>query len=340
MAAGVQAAIRSVDDSPSASAGPKEPEARGQGRRDTAAKDPAPAVDDFPGQPQKKSGLRPESGMASGLGEDAGDLAAEAQDLIDAEGEEDEGLTPFSFRLSSYNILGAAHTAAGGNKPSYASGEQRMGAQVAMLRSQGVDLVGFQEFEPPQYRSFMRRTGGSWGVYPAMSAGRGGLRQSIAWRQDTWELADYRTIPIPYFRGNPVPMPVILLTHKETKRQLYVINIHNPASNPRRGNNERWRDVATSRQVSEVRRLKQAAPRVPVVLMGDFNEKLEVYCRVTGSGMVAANPGGAGGGCSPPALMGIDWIFGTSDLAFSDYRKLATGRTSDHPMLVATARAE
>ena len=340
VAAGVQAAIRSVDDSPATSADPQEPGARGQGRRDSAA-DPAPAVDGFPGQPQKKSGLRPESGLASGLGEDAGDLAAEAQDLIDAEGEEeDEGLTPFSFRVSSYNILGAAHTAPGGNKPSYASGEQRMGAQVAMIRSQGVDLVGFQEFEPPQFRSFMRRTGGAWGVYPAMSAGRGGLRQSIAWRQDTWELADYRTIPIPYFRGNPVPMPVILLTHKETKRQLYVINIHNPASNPRRGNNERWRDVATSRQVSEVRRLKEKAPQVPVILMGDFNEKLEAYCRVTGSGMVAANPGGAAGGCSPPALMGIDWIFGTSDLVFSDYRKLATGRTSDHPMLVASARAE
>lgn len=346
VAAGVQAAIRNLEESPATSAAPKDaapkdaaPETRVQGRRGAAAADPAPAVDGFPGQPRKKSGLRPESGLASGLGEDAGDLAAQAQDLIDDEGKEEDERAPFSFRVSSYNILGAAHTAAGGNKPSYASGEQRMGGQVAMIRGQGVDLVGFQEFEPPQYRSFMRRTGGAWGVYPAMSAGRGGLRQSIAWRRDTWELADYRTIPIPYFRGNPVPKPVILLTHKESKRQVYVINVHNPASNPRRGNNERWRDVGTARELSEVRRLRKAAPGVPVILMGDFNEKLEAYCRITGAGMVAANPG-PDNGCSPPPLMGIDWIFGTADLDFTDYRRLAPGRVSDHPMLVATTRAE
>ncbi len=351
LAAGVQAAVRTMSDTGDTgdtgsgadqSTESSTPAPSGPAR---SGKDPAPdatgAAQGFPGQPKKKSGLNRESGLASGLGKDAGDLAAKAQDLVDSDGQEQRGPRPFSFRLSSYNILGAAHTSARGNKPRYASGERRMDAQLAMLRGQGVEVVGFQEFEPPQFRSFMRRTGGSWGVYPALSKGRGGLRQSIAWRRDTWELADYGTIPIPYFRGSIIPMPVILLTHKETERQVYLINIHNPASNPRRGNNERWRDVATNREVAKVRSLRKAAPGVPVILMGDFNEKAEAFCRVAGRGdIVAANPGGTGGGCRAPELTGIDWIFGTDNLTFSDYQRLDTGGASDHPMLVTTARSE
>ena len=350
LAAGVQAAIGTLDEPDKASAAgsaeqseqpdsPVKKPRRAEQQRSNGST-PGEAADAFPGRPAKKSGLRVGSGLASGLGKDAGDLAAKAQDLVDSDGSEKPATVPFDFRVSSFNILGAAHTSARGNKPGYPSGERRMGTQLAMVRNNDVDLVGFQEFEPPQFRSFMRRTGGGWGVYPALSEGRGGLRQSIAWRRDVWDLADYTTMPVPYFRGNPVPMPVILLTHKQSKRQLYVINIHNPASNPRRGNNEHWRDVATNRQVAKVRELRKAAPRVPVILMGDFNEKLEAYCRVTGGGDIeAANPGG-GGGCSAPGLMGIDWIFGTSDLTFTDYGRLETGRASDHPMLVATARAE
>ena len=57
-----------------------------------------------------------------------------------------------------------------------------------------------------------------------------------------------------------------------------------------------------------------------------------------GDDIQAANPGEDTGPCSPPALMGIDWIFGTSDLVFSDYRRVST-RSSDHPMLVTSIDA-
>lgn len=143
-AVGVQAAIGSLDggeDAPSE----QQAQAPSSAGAPTASESEAPQVaqpNAFPGRPSKKSGLRAESGLSSGLGKDAGDLAAKAQGLIDSEGSEKEKeteLPPFDFRVSSYNILGAAHTSAGGNKPGYASGERRMGAQVAMIRGQGVD---------------------------------------------------------------------------------------------------------------------------------------------------------------------------------------------------------
>ncbi len=331
--AGLQRAGDAEDKAAATSAKPS------AGGATPAAPTRADAPQAFPGRPAKKTGVRAGSGLASGLGADAGDLAARAQDLVD--GPEEQAPRPLTFVVSSFNVLGASHTSPRGNKSRYAGGDRRLGAQLGLLGSQDVDVVGFQEFESSQYRGFMRRTRGAWGVYPALSLGRNPVRNSIAWRRDVWDLADYGTIPIPYFRGNKVPMPVILLTHKQTKRQIYLINVHNPASNPRRGNNERWRDEATRRQLAKVRSLRQKAPRVPVILMGDFNERLEAYCRVTGGGgMVAANPGGDSSGCTAPALMGIDWIFGTADIRFTDYRRRETGGASDHPMLVTTATIE
>jgi hypothetical protein len=294
----------------------------------------------FPGQPKKRTGVT-ESGMASGLGDDAGDLAKRAQDLIDENDRTPAAPEPLRFVVSSFNVLGASHTARGGNKRGWATGEARLGRQIGMLDANDVDVVGFQEFEASQFRSFMRRTGGSWGVYPALSKGRNFVRNSIAWRQNVWNLADYQTVTIPYFRGEPIQMPIILLTHKETGRQSYFFNVHNPASNPRRGNNERWRDEATRREIAHVRRLKRNAPKVPVVLTGDFNEVGEAYCRITRDGDIkAANPGGDRPGCALPQYAGIDWIFGTSDIDFSDYVVQRTGGASDHPMLVATATVD
>lgn len=334
---GVNALVKAQDDTDAAAPSQPSPSAS-----DSATPLPPGTVrgDEmaFPGQPKKKTGLR-ESGLASGLGDEAGDLADRAQDLIDEENKpQEEPPQPLRFVVSSFNVLGASHTSARGNKPGWASGEARLGRQIGLLNANNVDVVGFQEFEHNQFRSFMRRTGGSWGVYPALSKGRNFVRNSIAWRRSVWDLADYRTVTIPYFRGEPIEMPVILLTHRATGRQAYFFNVHNPASNPRRGNNERWRDVATSREVATVRRLKRAAPKVPVVLTGDFNERGEAYCRVTSGGDInAANPGGDRPGCALPAYAGIDWIFGTADIEFTNYVVQRTGGASDHPMLVATA---
>lgn len=263
------------------------------------------------------------------------ELASRVQDLL---GEEPEP-EPAEFRMGSFNVLGASHTTSRGNKPQYASGVSRMQGAVRLLADTGVDVVGFQEFEMVQYHALKRMTGDRYAVYPGPALGRGPIRNSVAWRQDTWDLVDARTIPIPYFRGKRVPMPYVLLKHQASGQPVYFINIHNPTSNKKRGNNERWRDLATRLETTLARRLNRAD--VPVILMGDFNERSEAFCRVTGAGLVAANGGRPGPPCVPPASAGIDWIFGTRDISFSDYARYDSGlvnRVTDHPMLVVTAR--
>ena len=73
----------------------------------------------------------------------------------------------------------------------------------------------------------------------------------------------------------------------------------------------------------------------PVFLTGDFNEREEAFHRVTGGGAAVAANGGVSGN------VGIDWIFGTPDVTFSDYvRDNSTiARISDHPLIDARRRS-
>jgi endonuclease/exonuclease/phosphatase (EEP) superfamily protein YafD len=99
------------------------------------------------------------------------------------------------------------------------------------------------------------------------------------------------------------------------------------------------RAEATRRELALVRTL--AGTGDPVLLLGDFNERAEAFCMVTGAGdIVAANGGSRGGTCVPPPHAGIDWIFGTSDVTFSDYAREEQPRlrrVTDHPVVIARA---
>ncbi len=234
------------------------------------------------------------------------------------------------FRPATLNVLGASHTARGGNKPGYGSGEARMNAALGLLNSNGVDLVALQEFEAVQKGAFNRITGGSWDFH----SGSARARDAVAWRTSTWELVEAGARNVPYFGGEIIPMPWVLLRHRETGREVYAMSLHNPTSNPRRGNNARFRAAATNIQIALAREL--GASGRPVLVMGDFNETGVAFCRVAGAGLVAAN-GGSGSPCSPPRGMGIDWIFGLGDLVFSSYARISGGRATDHPLVVSTA---
>ncbi len=250
------------------------------------------------------------------------------------------GRTPARFRVSTLNVLGAGHTTSRGNKPWYADGATRIGWIARLLHENDVDVVGFQEYEPLQHRVFKRRTGDRYEVFPGSALGRNAIRNSIAWERSTWDVVSTHTIPIPYFRGNRVPMPYVLLEHVASGRQVWFINIHNPASNRKRGDNQKWRNVATNLEIRLMRQLR-AQTGHPVVLMGDFNEREEAFCAVTRRAQaVAANGGTPGPRCVVPRTTGIDWIFGTRDIAFSGYARMRgglVGKATDHPMIVTEA---
>lgn len=243
------------------------------------------------------------------------------------------------FRVSTFNVLGASHTRTGGNKGTRPSGAARMGWVVQLLERHRVDVVGFQEYEPVQDLQFRRLVGDSWQVFPGPHPVRGAIRQSIAWRTDTWELVDSDTVAVPYFRGKLIPMPVVLLAHRATGRQVYVANFHNPATTGQYGQNEAWRDRATQIEIDLVNRLRTSG--VPVIVTGDMNERDEYFCKMTSQApMVAANGGiNAGGACAAPRPSVIDWIFATTGVTFSDYVRDVSPlvrRASDHPMFAAT----
>jgi len=239
-----------------------------------------------------------------------------------------------SFRVATINTLGDSHTRSGGNKARFASGIDRTRNLIGILTSQGVDVAGLQEFEVAQRATFNRLAGG-WDVFTGTERGH----DSIAYRTAVWEFVAGGTGTIPYFHGNPVPMPWVTLRHRDTGREISFISIHNPTSNPQRGNNAAHRAEATRREIAMVRTLAQDGN--PVLLLGDFNERGEAFCAVTGGGDIgAANGGSAGGACAPPPDAGIDWIFGTTDIAFSDYLRrqdALVARTTDHPVIVARA---
>lgn len=244
-----------------------------------------------------------------------------------------------TFRMASFNVLGASHTGPGGNKHGYALGGSRMGWATQLIRGNNVSVVGLQEYESSQHGTFSRLTGGGWGIYPGLQIGKKGVRNSIAWNTGVWELVEAHTIDIPYFHGNPVPIPYILLKHKDTGRLAWFINTHNPAST--RGPAQHWRDIATSKQIALMNELQ--APQttnqlgIPTFLMGDFNEKADAFCAVTARANAQAANGGTASPCRLPANNGIDWIFGSrAGVTFSGYVRLDGGlvnRVSDHPMI-------
>jgi hypothetical protein len=246
-----------------------------------------------------------------------------------------------TFRVASFNVLGASHTRRAGNKPGLARGEVRIGWAIRAMERSDVDVAGLQELEPVQFHAFRRLAGQDWGGFPGVGPGTGDVRQTIVWRRDVWRLVGARTVRSPYFNGNLLEMPVVRLEHRHTGRTVRFVNVHNPANTARFPAQEFWRDAAALRQVALMERLGRKGS--PVVLTGDMNEREEYFCVMTRvPGVVSANGGrpAARGRCRPPGISRIDWIFGTRDLRFSSYRRDRSElvrRASDHAMVSAVA---
>ncbi|MDX6372939.1 MAG: hypothetical protein QOD98_1927 [Nocardioidaceae bacterium] len=244
-----------------------------------------------------------------------------------------------TFRVGTFNVLGSSHTAKiGGNKRGYASGPTRMGMAYSLISQADLDVIGFQEFEDAQYARFRSLAGSRWDLYPGPTLDRGSIRDSIAWRTDVWELVEANSISIPYFQGDPIRRPVIKLKNRESGREVWFFNTHNPATTPNHGNNAHWRGVAVGIEVRLANEL--GADGTPVVFTGDYNDRAEVFCPIVGgTTLEAANGGGYSSGCVTPDRMDVDWIFG-SGMQFTDYVSASqgiVGRVSDHPFVYAQA---
>jgi|tagenome__1003787_1003787.scaffolds.fasta_scaffold20990051_18 endonuclease/exonuclease/phosphatase family metal-dependent hydrolase len=220
------------------------------------------------------------------------------------------------FRVATFNLLGANHTE---HSSRFATYDVRMPKAIQLIDQQDFSIVGLQEFQIPQYDLWSASQSTSWGVYPGMEEGRRPVQNSIIWRKDTWSLVEKHLYEIPYFHGRMVPEPYVKLRNNSGDT-VWVIDTHNPADT--HGPAERYRNRAEQIQIDLVKQLEGTG--VPVLLVGDFNEKADVYCNITGNtNMQATNPGSwSGGTCHPPRYIRIDWIFRSPDLQSSNYTAL------------------
>jgi endonuclease/exonuclease/phosphatase (EEP) superfamily protein YafD len=209
---------------------------------------------------------------------------------------------------------------------------------IQLIKSHQVDVVGLQEFQPQQYAKWAKKAAGQYDIFPGYIDSIGFLRNSIAWRKDKFRLVTTSWIKLPYFHGDVLRMPVVLLQSLQTGQQVYFINFQNPADV--RGNASKWRLLGQRFQIELVNLLK-TSNGLPVIWTGDMNARTQVFCRVTKqAGMVSASGGyRSDTTCQPPRGMVVDWIFG-SNVQFSNYvqeRTRKVARTTDHHLLVADA---
>jgi hypothetical protein len=238
-----------------------------------------------------------------------------------------------TFRMATFNALGSSHT----RKGKRASGPARTSRAGGYVLSNNIDLVGFQELQGDQRAAFTRATGGRYGLYPGNALSSGDGENSIAYRLDTWELVKADTVPIPYFGGRIRNMPVLLLKNKQTGITAYFTNFHNPADTRQFGNQARHRAAAKAREVVLFNDLRDDG--YPVFVTGDMNEQQSWFCAVAGPGDLKAAAGGEGGrdGCSVAGGFRIDWIAGSHDVQFSNYREDKSGTVkfmTDHPVMI------
>jgi hypothetical protein len=244
--------------------------------------------------------------------------------------------TSVSFNLASFNVVGSSHSRGRGG---YRSGTARMKSQVAYLRKHHVRLVGFQELEGKQAASFLRRTKGRWGLVgaPSRSGRTTDTRNAVAFVKHDFALVRKSFVPITYFYGKRVNIPLVELRSKTTGKRFWILNTHNPADT--HGNAGRWRAESVRRELKRIHKLRSGG--ATVLFTGDMNAKQDFFCRATRSGMLHSASGGSSGKkCRYPSANGIDWVLGTRDVRFSGWQADKTTRTrgvSDHPIVVARA---
>ncbi|GGO94013.1 hypothetical protein GCM10011584_34040 [Nocardioides phosphati] len=239
--------------------------------------------------------------------------------------------TATSITVATYNVLGASHT--DGNPPARKGWDHSTTRAQAMARlvvDSGVGLVGFQEFQPTQQRVFASQVGSSWATYAIMD-------NAVSWRTSDYTLIGRDKLAIPYFNGNIRQMPVVRLRHKATGKDIVVLSVHNPADV--HGPAAKWRAEAIRREVTYVARVRSAG--LPVLLVGDFNDRDQAYCPITEGGLLSTAAGGtnpAGPACNAPNNMPVDWIFGAG-LRWTGFvvDRSQQGTISDHPFVAARA---
>lgn len=245
---------------------------------------------------------------------------------------------PNEFVATSFNILGSQHTEPGGGVPEWAPGRLRSEWAANLIQRTSTGIMGFQEIQPDQITTLDRIIGDRFDFWPGNANGPRAAWQTVAWDSSKWELVTSENVDLPVL-GKKRPHPLVLLRNKATGKSTWLFNIHNSSKNTPERKKERRK--ALKLIVKEV--AKKRLDGTPLILLGDFNDRTEAFCTVTGKTDLKATNGGSNkkGKCKPPKNMGIDWIFASKDLktqSFTRDRNLMILRITDHPVIYSTLR--
>lgn len=251
---------------------------------------------------------------------------------------------PTRVRISTFNVLGYGHTDdKGANRKGFVDGRTRQTMVNQLIRSQNLQIVGFQEIESPQISQFKAELGATYDIWPGRTDSRKGYHpnvdgNSIAWRKDIWTAVSTSMYKAPYFKGSMQDRPIVMLQHNVTGQRIIVSNTHNPANSF--GDAQRLRNQAVNIQAATFNALRAQHPGVPILFTGDMNDTQKFFCRFvrrTNYTFQASNGGTVSrSSCSLPRTRFIDWIMGTNDVTFSGYQQLRTPyikRATDHPLI-------
>lgn len=237
------------------------------------------------------------------------------------------------FTVATYNALFASHT--DGRRPrraEFPDSAVRTARAVRLFRRTGIDIAGVQELEP-RARGRLGHLAPEYRVHAAGTT-------AVVWRRSDFAFVAARTIRTRSYHGRLTGTPVVRLRQRTTQQELVVMSVHNPSDS--RGPATALRDDATRTELAEVLRHRRGPSPVPVLVLGDMNSRARFFCAFTATGDMHAAAGGshADGRCEPPSFAkGIDWIMGSTDVAFSGFRDdHDTRRASDHPLITAVAR--
>lgn len=256
-----------------------------------------------------------------------------ARDLAGAAEKIARDAMSYSFSVMSFNILGSQHTVPGGSSPRYGPGTARAQAAAGLIADAGASIVGLQEVQADQLAVLESAVGGTADFWPGTSLGGVGIPQSVMWDSRVWRPTYTGSVTVP-FVGTTRPQPIVRLQHVETGREVYVMNVHN-SPNDRQAE----RDQAVAIEVAAIQELRKDG--IPVIVVGDFNERDRTFCSLTGQTDLLASNGGThtGGSCRPPPAMRIDWIFASPDAQLSAHLvddSARVGAITDHAVISAT----
>ena len=236
---------------------------------------------------------------------------------------------------TTFNALGSQHTRPGGGAGTYAPGRIRSEWTADLVRELRSSFVGFQELQVDQYEQLRRALDDRYGFYPGGTAAPRVVWQTVIWDRAQWQYVESRIVDIP-FQGKTRPNPMVRLRNTTTGRDVWVLNVHNVSQ--RIPSRQLERDEAVRIEIREI--LAERQQGVPVVFLGDMNEREVVFCKVTGQTDLRSVTGGShtGGECSPPPRMHLDWVFTSPEFRVDDAVFLGTprvARITDHHVLTS-----